>query len=170
MQLEVLYSTDVLVFYNIVQRFEDINIQLGLIYDRVQNEIKSDRVTSSKDGSDTMKNNTDLNNAENINEDIVTPAKPDFTCWYDMYTRSVQFTEEELRDQIGRLMKSDVSQAREYNELLNKSRKLNKIIPKQMPECLYITKDRKYDEKVTELMKQLLWEDGCLTITEVGSK
>jgi len=41
MCLEVLYSTDMLFFYNIFQRYEVLNIQLGTIFELVCNKRKN---------------------------------------------------------------------------------------------------------------------------------
>ena len=68
MRLEVLYSTDVLAFYNIVQRFKDLNCQLGLIYARIRNELESDLSVSTKE-SDAKKINNEASSAD-INNDV----------------------------------------------------------------------------------------------------
>ena len=69
----------------------------------------------------------------------------------------------DLRDQIGNLVKTNLRQPKDYNVLLNVSKNLTKIVPKQMLEHLYIIKYKKYNEKVRNPMMQLLWDDRILT-------
>lgn len=80
MQLEILYLTEVLVFYNIVQHFKDFNLQLELIFDQVRNEIKRDYASTMTvihndiihNENDEMKTTTNWTNTENMTDNILT--------------------------------------------------------------------------------------------------
>lgn len=96
-----------------------------------------------------------------VTNEILVPApaeKKEF-LYYHMYIDTVEESESTLRTHISVLIKTDLTRAKEYNTILNFSKMLNKIVPKQMPRLLYITKDKKYDKRVNNRMMQLLWED-----------
>lgn len=156
MQLEVLYSVNTDRFYDIILSFKDLNIQLGSIFNAVRNETNNElklaaEIQHNEESLKLKRKADELKGLTSVlcQPLVVTPDKSDCS-YYEIYMENVQCTKEKLRNTIGKLMKMDVDQARVYNELLNKSKKLNKIVPKQMPKCLYETKNRKYHNKIRD--------------------
>ena len=68
----------------------------------------------------------------------------------------VEIVEEDLRTRIATLVLKGPQHARAYNDLLNRSKKLNQVVPMKMNKRLYIIKFKKMDqikEEIFEIMR-----------------
>ena len=60
------------------------------------------------------------------------------------------------------MQQKDLQCAKEYNAMLNKSKEINKIIPNNICQKLYVTNHLKFCLKVRDPMMELLYEHGEL--------
>lgn len=97
----------------------------------------------------------------NVGNTIIT--KTSKFSWKKHYKEAVDDMEEVLRDWIVTYMQQkDLQCAKEYNAMLNKSKEINKIIPNNMCQKLYVTNHLKFCSKVRDPMMELLYEHGEL--------
>ena len=81
----------------------------------------------------------------------------------ESYIEQVDETEENVRDSIATALPEYPDRAREYNDLLNISKNLNKIMPSTMTKQLFETKCKKYKKKLQDPWKELMLVHGYMT-------
>jgi len=212
LRLEVLYSTDITHFYNIILEFEQIvqdnryiiHIVNKLKYntpnhDEKQNEQEDLKANLKHYANVTLKNdpvsniedkhiatNTDFDSTNDtfdidIDNDVINVAEP--TCknakvktndipnthhdevkcgYHERYMELVLYTEEDIRDSIATSILTHPDRAQEYNNLMNASRDLNKIVPKKMTKELFESKHKKYERKVKNQWQELMLSHGYM--------